>query len=334
MADPTRIADIIVPDVFNPYVIEQIAVKSALIQSGIVVPDPRLDVLAAAGGKIVQVPFFKQLTGDAEILSDSTALDPDKITTGQDNARLHFRGKAWGVNDLAKAMSGSDPMAAIAGMVADWWNAQEQAHLIATLKGVFLDNADGDSSDLISDIAIEDGVNAVATNLIGAEAVVDAQTKLGDKAEKLTAVIMHSIVYSRLRKNNLIDFIEDSEAKPTIPTYLGMNVLVDDNCPTASGSTSGTKYTSYLFGYGAIARGEGSPEYPSETDRDKLAGDDLLIHRRHYILHPRGIAWQEPASGTFGTDVGPTNVEIANKTYWDRVYSKKNIRLVKLVTNG
>ena len=37
---PTRIADIIVPEVFNPYVIQRTAELSSLVQSGIVVPNP------------------------------------------------------------------------------------------------------------------------------------------------------------------------------------------------------------------------------------------------------------------------------------------------------
>ena len=349
MADKTKIADIIVPEVFAPYVIEQINEKSALIKSGIVVPDPVLDKNAQAGGNLVNVPFFKQLTGTDEILSDSNALDPDKITTGTDIARMHFRGKAWGVNDLAKALSGDDPMAAIGSMTADWWNQMEQALLISTLKGVFTDNNANDSADLIHNVALAAG-SSEAANLIGAEAIIDAQHKLGDKHDKLTAIIMHSVPYSRLKKNNLIDFVEDSIAKTKIPTYQGLTVIVDDNCPVITSTTPGTigyisgdadgkptagaYYVSYLFGLGAIARGEGSPDYPVETDRDKLAGDDLLIHRRHYVMHPRGIAWQEPASGTFTTDVDPSNTEMESGTYWNRVYTKKNIRLVQLVTNG
>ena len=54
----TLIADIIKPSVFIPYLIERTAELSALIKSGIVVADSRLDELAAKGGSIIDMPFF------------------------------------------------------------------------------------------------------------------------------------------------------------------------------------------------------------------------------------------------------------------------------------
>lgn len=329
MSAPTRIADIIVPDVFVPYVIERTAELSVLVQSGIVVPDPQLDILAAAGGTIIQMPFFKDLTGDDEVLSETTPLDPDKISAVKDQARLLMRGKAWGVSDLAKALSGDDPMAAIANLVAQYWNRREQALLISVLKGVFADNLANDAGDLISNIALAGAGTPSDSNLIGATAVIDGATKLGDAAGALTAIAMHSVPYSRLQKMNLIDFIPDSEGKVNIPTYLGKRVIVDDGCPTASVSGN-TQYTTYLFGQGAIGRGDGRAPVPVETDRDSLQGEDYLIHRRHFILHPRGIKWVEGSI----TGASPTNAECETASHWDRVYEKKNIRIVKLVTNG
>ena len=74
----TRIADIIVPEVFNSYVVQRSAELSALVRSGIVVLDPALDVLAQAGGKLINMPFFNDLTGDDEVLSDSGSLTVNK----------------------------------------------------------------------------------------------------------------------------------------------------------------------------------------------------------------------------------------------------------------
>lgn len=327
----TKITDVIVPDVFAPYVIEAIVDKSALVRAGIVVPDPALDLLASSGGKIINVPFWKDLTGNDEVLSDASALTPGAITSGQDQAVLHLRGRAWGVNDLAQALSGDDPMGAIAALVAEYWVKREQALLISTLKGVFADNLANDSHDLIHDISIADGNNAADSNLIGASAVIDAcALTLGDMADKLTAICMHSVPFSRLQKLNLIDFIPDSDGKVNIPTYLGKRVIVDDGCPTAAGGSSGTVYTTYLFGSGAIARGEGAAPVPVETDRDSLAGNDYLIHRRHFILHPRGVKFT--SSSVAGA--APTNAECEAAANWDRVYNKKNIRIVTLKTNG
>ncbi|HEX7021399.1 MAG TPA: major capsid protein [Trueperaceae bacterium] len=326
----TKISDIIVPEVFNPYVIERTAQMSALWRSGIVRNDPTLDALASSGGTILNMPFFQDLTGDDEVLSDSSALTPGNIKAAQDQARLHMRGRAWGVNDLAEALSGDDPMRAIGDLVAEYWARRYQALLISTLTGVFADNETNDGGDLVHDISTEDGDNATDANFISAEAIIDAAQKLGDAKGNLVAISMHSVPHARLQKNDLVDDVPDSQANIGFGTYLQKTLIVDDSHPVVAGSTSGFKYTTYLFGAGAIGFGQGRAPVPTETDRDSLAGEDYLINRNHFILHPRGIKWVE------GTIAGasPTNTELESATHWDRVYERKNIRIVKLVTNG
>ena len=331
---PTRVADILVPAVWVPYVEERTTYTSRLVRSGIVIPDPKLDILATAGGKLINMPFFQDLSGTDEVLGSGTgatnsSLTPDNIDTDKDIAVLHMRGKAWGVEDLAAALSGADPMRAIGNMVADFWNRREQAVLIASLTGAFSDNAANDSSDLINDVAVAGASAAATANLISGDVVIDAMNKLGDMSNQLTALAMHSVPFSRLQKNNLIDYVEESEALVKIPFYMGKEVIVDDTCPVVAGGTS-SAYTTYLFGRGAIGRGNGQAPVPVETDRNSLAGYDLLIHRRHFLLHPRGIKFT--SSSVAGQS--PTNGELGADANWDRVYEKKNIRMVKIVTNG
>ena len=64
----TRIQDVVVPEVFNPYVIQRTAELSKLVRSGIVVPNPELDKLALAGGKLINMPYWDDLNGDDEVL--------------------------------------------------------------------------------------------------------------------------------------------------------------------------------------------------------------------------------------------------------------------------
>lgn len=308
----TKIADVIVPEVFNPYVIERTAELSALVRSGIVVRDSELDSLAAAGGKLINMPYWKDLTGDDEVLDDGKALTPGKITAGQDIACLLMRGKAWSVNDLAKALSGDDPMRAIGDLVAEYWARQRQKVLLATLEGVF---AASSMSGNVHDISsLSDG-----NDKISGASFIDAKTKLGDAADKLTAVAMHSAVFASLEKQNLIQYIPNSQGVVDFPTYMGRSVIVDDGCPKA-----GDVYTTYLFGKGAIGEGNGAAPVPTETDRDSLAGEDILINRQHFLLHPRGVKF---TSNTV-TGKSPSNDELKNQANWNRVYENKNIRIV------
>lgn len=313
----TQIADIIVPEVFNPYVVEKTAELSALSQAGIISNDPTLDALATAGGKLINMPYWKDLTGDDEVLSDSGALTPQKIEAGQDVAALFMRGKAWSTNDLAKALSGDDPMAEIGDLVAAYWARMRQKLLFAMLKGVFASTTM--AAEHVLDVTAISGGDTLTGNTF-----IDALTILGDAAGKITAVGMHSKAYASLQKQNLIDFVPTSDGKIKIPTYLERKVIVDDGCPV---NTSTGVYTTYLFGEGAIGLGNGAAPVPTETDRDSLAGDDILINRQHFVLHPRGVEFKN--ASVAGSS--PTNAECEAAANWARVYEKKNVRLIKFV---
>ena len=54
----TTLSDIIVPELFNPYVIQKTLEKSALVQSGIVQNDAEFDKLASQASPLVNMPFF------------------------------------------------------------------------------------------------------------------------------------------------------------------------------------------------------------------------------------------------------------------------------------
>lgn len=303
----TTVADVIVPEVFNPYVVEKTTELSALYQSGIVASSDELDSLALSGGRLINMPYWNDLDGDDEVLSDINALDVERITSGQDIAALLMRGKAWSVNDLAKALSGDDPMQVIGQLVAGYWARRMQAAILSILEGVFA--------------APSMAPNVYNTDVrIDSDNMILASQCLGDAKSKLTGYLMHSAVEADLARQDLIDFTKDSTGSIEIPTYFGKPVVVDDGCPVANGV-----YTTYIFGQGAIGYGEGAAPVPTETTRDALSGDDILINRRHFILHPRGVRWLDQVVA----DRSPNNAELANPANWLRVYDAKNVRMVK-----
>ena len=321
MSEPTKtiISDVIVPEVFNPYVIQRTAELSAFYQSGIIARNPELDKLASSGGKLINMPFWEDLTGDDEVLSDSTALTVGKIGSDKDVAALRARVRAWSVNDLAKALSGDDPMAAIGDLVAAYWARRFQAILIKTLDGIF---GHKDTEMNTNQHDISGAPDADGDDVISAKTAVDAIYKLGDNADKLTGFAMHSATVAKLTKDDLIETIPPSEGKSEIRMFLGKPVIVDDSLPVNTGTGV---YTTYIFGAGAFGWGEGGAPVPTETARDALAGDDILVHRRHFILHPRGVAFQNDSV----TGATPSNAELANSQNWKRVYEPKNVRIVQ-----
>ncbi len=328
----TRISDVIVPEVFNPYIVLKTKELSALYQSGIVGDVAELSGALGKGNRYFNMPFWNDLTGDDESLEDTAgwALTPDKITSGQDMATQLFRGKAWSATDLAATLSGDDPMGTTGDLVAGYWARRMQASLISTLKGVFNGTL---ASSHVNSIAAEASGSVTDTTKISGGAIVDTMSKLGDAHEVLTGIVMHSVVYFNLVKQGLVEDVRDSTGKVLYKSYLGKRIIVDDGVPTPAGTDAtapSQKYVTYLFGQRAIGSADGSPEVPTETDRDTLAGEDILINRKHFVMHPRGVKFTN--ASVVGT--APTNAELETVGNWSKIYEDKQIRMVALITNG
>ena len=320
----TTLADVIVPELFNPYVVNKTMELSALFQSGIITNNAEFDRLASEAAPIHNMPFFEDLTGDAENVVEGASLTAKKITSKKDVSTTIRRANMWAATDLSAALAGSDPMAAIGSLVAGFWARNMQKELISVLAGVFgtYTGSEGAVTPLESHILDISKLTGAKAN-ISAGAFIDALQLLGDAQGQLTAVAMHSATKSYLKKLNLIETERDS-TDVEFETYQGRRVIVDDGCPVADGV-----YTTYLFGQGAIAYGNGSPVgfVPTELDRDKKMGSgiDYLINRRTFIMHPRGIAWQNVNRENAET---VTRAELADAQNWKRVYEPKQIRMV------
>lgn len=339
----TRVSDVIVPELFTPYAQNLTAEKSRLIQSGLISRSDVLDNFLGGGGLTIQMPSFKDLDNDAERVSTDTSVpfadadaslpagvarppNPNKIGTLKEIAVRMSRNNSWSSSNLAATLAGANPMDAIASRVADYWVRRMQAVFVATWRGVIADNAANDSGDYALDISgasFQDGV----TNF-SAEAFLDAAQTMGDNQQILTAVMVHSVVYNRMMKNNLIDFIPDSEGRVNIPTFLGREVIVDDGMPR-----TGSVYDTWLFGAGATQMGIGSPPVPTEVERKGGAGNgggqDVLYNRVEWCIHPTGHAFVMSSI----PDGGPANGDLDDATSWDRRYpERKQIPFARLVT--
>jgi len=195
-----------------------------------------------------------------------------------------------------------------------------QKVVISVLNGAM--GALGDESKNTLDISSLSG----AASILDGDAFIDALGTLGDAEGKIQALAVHSATHRLMKKQGLIETIPPEDGKEEISLYQGKRVIVDDGMPVDTG-----KYTTYLFGAGAIGYAEGTPKVPSEIEREALknGGEEYLVTRRHFVLHPRGVKWN-PGSGVPAKDT-PSNTELAAKANWTRVYESKNIRIVRLV---
>jgi len=339
----TAVSNVIVPSIFTPYVQQLTEEKTRLINAGVLVRDAALDQLLAGGGLTFNVPSWKDLANDAENISTDTTYDyagtnnstPKNTSASQEVAVRLSRNQSWSTADLAQALAGDDPMASIASRVATYWARRLQAAFIATMTGVFADNAAApsgtehvanDMTNNISGSSFSDGV----TNF-SAEAFIDAALTMGDSMEDVTVLMVHSVVYARMQKNNLIDFVADSDGKINIPTFLGRRVIVDDTMPVSS-----NVYNSWLFGPGAVRLGTGAPRVATEIDRNPNAGngggEEVLYNRVEWVLHPVGEKYAGSAPNG-----GPSNAATANNLAhadsWMRIFpERKQIKVARLIT--
>jgi len=327
-------SDIIIPEIFTPYVIEQTTLRDAFLASGVVQPMAELN--ATEGGDYINVPFFKaNLSGDFEVLTDSTSLTPGKITADKQVGVILHRGRAFESRDLAALAAGADPMAAIGAKIADYVANQRQKDLLACLAGVFGDVGDNAGAAFI-DLTI-DGATGDTPTVLSPRHVAEARSLLGDQGDKLAAVAMHSKVYYDLVERRAIDYVTAGEARTTtdnqtpdvfagsiqnafgnvtVPTFMGLRVIVSDDVQVDS-----SEYATYFFTQGAVASGE-QLGMQTETDRDILAKSDAMSIDLHYCYHPVGAKWGVTTSN-------PTRAQLATVGNWSKVYELKNLGIVR-----
>lgn len=324
-------SDLIIPEIFTPYVIEQTTLRDAFLASGVVQPMAELN--ATEGGDFINVPFFKaNLTGDFEVLTDSTSLTPGKITADKQVGVILHRGRAFESRDLAALAAGADPMAAIGAKIADYIANQRQKDLLKCLEGVF-----GGLTSNTGAAFIDVSFDKTGQAALGPRQVAKARALLGDQGDKLTAVALHSAVYYDLVERKAIDYVTATQARVTpdtampdafggsiasayggdnaVPTYMGLRVIVSDDLAPVS-----TDYPVYFFTQGAIASGE-QMGMQTETDRDILAKSDAMSIDLHYCYHPVG-------SKFVGTP-NPTQAQLATIGNWNKCYELKNLGIVR-----
>lgn len=339
----TSISDIIVPELFTSYALKETEEKSRLIRSGAVVSDGDMAAKLNGGGLTFNMPTYDDLDNDEERVSDESQRntfaggvvdpEPNKIATFNEVAVRLERNNSWTATQLSKLLSGDDPAAAIQSRVANYWVRRQQACFVNVVNGVFADNAAAPAgtehvqNDMTNDIS--GGAYAAGVTDFSAEAFIDTTLTMGDSMEDLSMIMVHSVVYARMLKNNLIDFVSDSinNLAITVPTFLGREVIIDDGLPAAAGV-----YESWVFGAGAIIFAQGSPDKPTAIDDQPGAGNgagqEILYNRVRWGFHPKGHAYAgaTPAGG-------PSNAVLSGAASWARVFpERKQVKIARLIS--
>lgn len=368
----TSISDmVVVPEKFAGYVEDRTVEKSSMVNSGIATSDATVAQLingTPSGGRFIEIPAWNELDGDPTVFGESK-LSATGITTKSWQATLQIWQKAWGATDLSRVLGGADPMAAIANLIADWRNIQEQKIYLAILKAL-LDPTSGALKAHINDISSKTG-NSGADAYISDGATLDTKQVLGDRYSSLGMVFMHSAVYTYLQKNGMITrnpIFDPSQSSIEMERYLGYTINVDDGMPyicyTAAESTTpnaiavttenineiqphcattltaGTSYVTkdtaavydtYFLGGGAFIRETGTPAglKTVETDRDTLGAEDYLINRWAQVIHPRGFSWNVSAT-LANNDKYPSITDLGKAENWTLATNAKKVPIACL----
>ena len=296
--------------------------KTPIIASGIVQQDSSIMDLIGEKGNVATIPIYKPLdaneSGMEPLNNDGlTNNTPVEISGDKQTCMLIQRMKAFKAKDFTKELTGADPMTLIrnkiAGYYAQVWEI-ELMNIAAAVLGVSA------LSGHVLDLATE-------SREIEAGTIYDAeQAALGDMAEGLGLIVMHSAIYTQYKKMNMVEFDKYTvngviKQEITLPTIAGKHVLVTDNY-TKNDNT----YLTYLFGEGAFLSCDKTNyenQYTTDYDPETSAGIEKFYTKQGKVLHPNGLSL---AVDNIAKE-SPTKAELGTVANWSLKYNAKNVKM-------
>lgn len=337
----TRLSDLIVPEIYTGYQSLEGTEVTRFFDAGVAVRSPLLDERARGASQITNIPFWKDLdaTSEPDVVNDnpSDKSVASKIQASSQIGYTAYLHKSWSSMDLAAAIIGEDPVTEITAKTNRYWARQFQRRLIASALGVYRDNVASNGGDMVHDASTSGSITD--SNRIAVDSVNQAELTLGDAIGSTSAMCVHSQIFARLRKLDMISYVQPSADSGLMaatpqgnPMYQGKMVIVDDSMPILANGSNAT-YMTILFGQGAFGYGEGVPKVPVEVSRDATSGngggEDILHERKQWLIHPFGYRFD--AGSMAGTS--PTISELGLAANWSRVVDRKLVPLAFLITN-
>lgn len=332
----TALSNVVVPEVFDRYTRQQTTVKSALLNSAVLVTAANFDALAASESTVVTLPHFNPFAWvESDLITDAST---DKSVTAAVGAAAQvaqkdYRAKSWSAMELTSTVIGEDVPAYIASIAATYWTQDIQQNVLAKLKGIEVDNLANQSGDMVINVATDATGNATDAQSVTINTILDACQTMGDSADKLGVIIMHSQVFTNLMKREPGSFQAPSATVP-FTTYYGKRVVIDDTGLVAQGTNRKT-FTTYILGQGAFAYGEAAFGRGTTIGYDDHSGngggEEKLFTRKQLLIHPQGYACSAVVSGNAKS---PTLATYRAAGSFSRVFERKNVPIAILKTNA
>lgn len=321
--------------------------KDELIKSGALVASAEIKNLLSSqtGSYYAKIPMYGRIGGAAVNYDGGTNITSSNMETFTRGVQAFGRAAAWTEKDFSVDITaGVDYMSEIAKQVAEYKDDLNTEVLMSILKGIFA-MSDDEGKKFVEahthDITAEIDAEVTAASLNTA-----IQKACGDKKQKFSLVIMHSAVATNLENLNLLNYLKYTDANGVqrdlaMATWNGKTVLIDDGMPTEAAADH-TKYTTYVFGQGAIEYADLGAKVPYEMSRDPKTngGEDTLYWRERICYAPKGFDFiGTPAS------LSPTNAEFEDGANWGlasngksggekKVYNHKDIAIARIISRG
>lgn len=327
-------------EVFADMMHEEDFWRNEILASGIVQQDASIMDLIGSKGNVATIPIYKPMNvHDANMgaLNNDGLTDnvPVEISGDKQTCMLIQRMKAFKAKDFTKELTGADPLGLIKSKIANYYKQVWEVELMNIANGVL---GVAGLADHITDLSITSGTIA-DKNMMDETTMIDAEQKaLGDMAGGLGLAIMHSKIFAKYKKLQLVEYDKYTvggaiKQDILLPTINGKHVLVTDYY-TADTSVSGFPvYKTYLFGEGAFLsadKGNYENQYTTNYDPETSAGVDKFYTKQGKVLHPNGLSL---AVDNIAKE-SPTFTELGAAANYALKFNHKNVKMGMIKTNG
>lgn len=312
-------------EVFTGMMQEEDYWKNPILASGIVQQDDSIMDLIGEKGNVATIPIYKPLDANEsgmEALNNDgeTNNTPVEISGNKQTCMMIQRMKAFKVKDFTKELTGADPMTQIKNKIAGYYQQVWENEMMNIAKAV------------LGVTALKEHVLDLGEKAIDAGSVYDiGQAALGDMADGLGLMVMHSMIYKEYQKMGMVDFDkyvigEVIQKEVTLPTIAGKHVLVTDRYTSNGLTGTNAVYSTFLFGEGAFLscdKKNYEKQYTTNYDPETAAGIDKFYTKQGKVLHPNGLSL---AVDNIEKE-SPTFTELGTSSNYALKFNSKNVKM-------
>ena len=312
-----RISDGQSTEYWSDYLSQRTNDKASMRSSGVLRDNAELRARMADGERFWNFPFFLELGATAEDYPTDNPGDtnePDKIETNRYAAVRLDRARSWEVADLARDITGTNPMAEIFGKVGDWAAVREDWNVHGYLDGVKRANATAPAADdphkqgdmIITKIGNSKSSDSTARQLKDSD-FIDILARFdgyrfGEQVIRGVCFI-HPVQLANLRKKDITNFVPPSQQLPfTVYKEFIMisdrrvqsgRFITNDGTQVAAAANGFENYEMVVMGPGSIHFAGGRTDVAFDQDYTKGNGGwvESLHYKRHYSIYVPGFRW-------------------------------------------